>query len=375
MPEPVGHAKHSLIGESIAQYVIQQELARGGMGVVYLAQHAQLGQRAAVKVLAAELLDDPNHKQFVARFFDEARAITRLKHPNIVKIFDLGQLPSGIVYILMEFLDGEPLVRLLDRYCVRGGMPVGVAVSIAQQLASAMSEAHRNAVLHRDLKPANVIVVSAPETEAGVRPIVIDFGLARMLDSPYRRTKTGTVMGTPLYMSPEQCMGEDVDDKSDVYSLGTMLYEMLCGHAPFEGAGPQIFYRKATEDPPSIQEQKPDLPPALCLLVAQMIQHDRAQRLSMQAVGKQLRRLELDLRTSQRGSAESVPHAATLLSPTVSPPNAGSRADAATIVTRGKSTVPAKQVAEHFDWSKFRRFLVPTFVALAALVAWLLLRS
>ena len=366
-----------LRGQQVAQYVIQEELARGGMGVVYLARHNQLEQRAVVKVLSEELLADPQHKQFVARFFDEARAITRLKHPNIVKIFDLGEMPNGVVYILMEFLDGESLLQLLDRYGVRGGMPVGVALSIAQQLASAMAEAHRNSVLHRDLKPANVIVVPDVDGDAGVRPILIDFGLARMLDSPYRRTKTGTVMGTPLYMSPEQCMGEDVDDRTDVYSLGCMLYEMLCGHAPFDNAGPQIFFRKASAEPPPLQSEKPDLPAAVCNLVNTMLRRERAQRPAMQAVAKQIKQIQGSVQVNDGQAPEIVaPFAKTLLAPLVAPPAKG--ADAATVVTPPRPAADsdaANAGSRAVTLPPLARYAVPLALAAVALLAWLLLRG
>lgn len=367
----------SLIGQQVAQYVIQRELAKGGMGVVYLAKHSKLEQRAAVKVLSDDLAIDPEHKQFVARFFDEARAITRLKHPNIVKIFDLGQLPNGTVYILMEFLEGESLLQLLDRYGVRGGMPVGVAVSIAQQLASAMAEAHRNSVLHRDLKPANVIVVPDSDGDAGVRPILIDFGLARMLDSPYRRTKTGTVMGTPLYMSPEQCLGEECDDRTDVYSLGSMLFEMLCGHAPFEGSGQQIFFRKASTDAPSLESQKPELPGPVCSLVNAMIQRDRKQRPSMQSVAKQLRQLLGAIHPKEDQALDTVvPFAKTLLAPVVAAPTPVRGSDAATLVSPQRPTAPLPaQSIPTAPSVQMRKLVFPIILAFVAIAAWLLFRS
>lgn len=367
----------SLIGQQVAQYVIQRELAKGGMGVVYLAKHSKLDQRAAVKVLSDDLAADPEHKQFVARFFDEARAITRLKHPNIVKIFDLGQLPNGTVYILMEFLEGESLLQLLDRYGVRGGMPVGVAMSIAQQLASAMAEAHRNSVLHRDLKPANVIVIPDSDGDAGVRPILIDFGLARMLDSPYRRTKTGTVMGTPLYMSPEQCMGEECDDRTDVYSLGSMLFEMLCGHAPFEGSGQQIFFRKASTDAPPLVSQKPELPGAVCSLVNAMIQRDRKQRPSMQSVAKQLRQLLAAIHPKEDQALDTVvPFAKTLLAPVVAAPTPVREADAPTLVSPQRPTAPLPaQSIPTAPSVQVRKFVFPIILVFVALAAWLLFRG
>jgi len=307
--QPQGAAR-SLIGQRIGRYVVQRELARGGMGVVYEATHEELGQRAAVKVLSEELQKDPNYRQFVARFFDEAKAITRIQHTGIVKIYDQGQLPDGTVFILMEFLEGEPLSRIVEHYGTQGGLPAVHAVGICRQLAASIAEAHKKSILHRDLKPGNVIMVSDSESAIGLRPVLIDFGIARLLDSPYRRTQAGTIMGTPLYMSPEQCRGEDVDDRSDVYALGTILYEMLCGHPPFDGAESNILVRKAMEPPPPLQREKEGLPEELYRLVGQLIHPERNQRPAMSVVVMRLKQLESDLLAATQAAPAAKLHAA-----------------------------------------------------------------
>ena len=209
-------------------------IGEGGMGVVYRAEHTLLGRKAAIKVLRSEI-----SQELVERFFNEARAATAVKHPGIVEIYDFGHHGDGSAYIVMELLEGESLRDRLDREeCI----PWTRAVTIAKQVASALGAAHELGVVHRDLKPDNVYLVVDPDVVGGERAKVLDFGIAKLADDTgvanVFRTRTGSLIGTPVYMSPEQCRGAgEVDERTDIYSLGCVLYQMVCGRPPFVGAG------------------------------------------------------------------------------------------------------------------------------------------
>jgi len=226
------------------------------MGTVYLALHPIMGRKAAVKVLKPELARD---ESLVARFFNEARAANAIRHPNIIDIIDVGMLPEdNVPYMLMEFLEGESLSARLER--VRP-LDVGQAVEIASQTASALAAAHSKGIVHRDLKPDNLFLVPDEMVGAGERVKVLDFGIAKLRDDmrgSSMKTRTGAIMGTAAYMSPEQCQGliERIDHRTDIYALGIILYEMLCGAPPFisEGFGDIIIMHVMKEpDPPHLK--------------------------------------------------------------------------------------------------------------------------
>src|SRR5262245_37966140 len=218
------------------------------MGAVYLAEHALIGRRAAIKVLLPEL---SLRREIVDRFFNEARATTSISDPGIVQIFDFGFHTDNSAFIVMEFLEGEPLDLRLK---LTGILPVGDAVRTTRQAAGSLAAAHARQIVHRDLKPDNIFMVRDPEAMGGERPKILDFGIAKLSsDEPGRmRTRTGAVMGTPVYMSPEQCRGAGkVDHRSDIYSLGCVLYHLIAGRPPFdyEGMG-EIFSAHMHEPPP-----------------------------------------------------------------------------------------------------------------------------
>ncbi len=203
----------------IGAYRIQKRIGEGGMGSVWLAEHTMLGRRAAIKVLHPEFSTKP---EIVTRFFNEARAATAIAAPGIVQIFDFGHHTDGSAYIVMELLDGEPLDQRLARL---GALAVPDALRIMRQVASALGAAHARGIVHRDVKPENIFIVRDSEVASGERAKVLDFGIAKLAsDQGAVRTQTSAVMGTPLYMSPEQCRGAGhVDQRSDVYSLGCVL--------------------------------------------------------------------------------------------------------------------------------------------------------
>src|SRR5580704_11818525 len=235
------------------------------MGVVYLAQHPVIGRKVAIKLLHAVLARD---QDIVSRFFNEARAIHMIAHENIVEILDFGQTTDGQPYFIMEFLEGEALSDAV----ARGPMTPEEVEAIGTQMCKALWAAHAKGIVHRDLKPHNVHMVPRPD---GAGPLVkiLDFGVAKILASPDGaqsvKTRTGSLMGTPLYMSPEQCKGAGtLDHRTDIYSLGVMLFEMLAGRPPFvaEGVG-ELFAKHMLEEAPQLTDFAPNTPPHMAAAV------------------------------------------------------------------------------------------------------------
>jgi len=240
-----------MIGETFGNYRVTELIGEGGMGVVYLAEHPAIGRRAAVKILRPGLTDNP---EILKRFFNEARAANAIRHPGIVEVFDCGTLASGVSYIVMELLEGENLAARLRRV---GRMRHPEARRIAAQTASALAAAHAAGIVHRDLKPDNLYLVPDDRDSSLEMIKVLDFGIAKLGQQGSNvssvRTRTGSVMGTPAYMSPEQCRGtREIDHRTDIYALGVILFEMLCGRAPFvsEGFGEMVHLHISAPPPP-----------------------------------------------------------------------------------------------------------------------------
>ena len=260
------------VGEVVGSYRITGKLGSGGMGAVYLAKHTLIGREAAIKVLLPELCGD---ESIVARFFNEARTTTAIKHPGIVEIYDFGYARDGSAYLVMERLEGEPLGARLKRV---GRIPVDQALSIARQISGALMAAHRIGVVHRDLKPDNVYIVSDSEVQGGERAKILDFGIAKLRDKGESfsafQTQEGTVMGAPTYMAPEQVAGADkVDHRADQYSVGCILFEMICGRPPFEGrAYGEVMAKQVREPPPRPSSIEPSVPPEIDALILKMLE-------------------------------------------------------------------------------------------------------
>ena len=243
----------------LGRYQVEKELGKGAMGVVYLGKDPKIGRVVAIKTLAlsqefeGEALTDARE-----RFFREAETAGRLQHQNIVTIFDAGE-EHDLAFIAMEFLKGKDL---LDFCNAKSLLPIPTVLSIVERIAQALAYAHRQNVVHRDIKPANIMYEPLSDTVK-----VTDFGIARITDSS--RTRTGMVLGTPSFMSPEQIAGKKVDGRSDLYSLGVMLFQMLSGTLPFRGDSmAQLMYKIANEAAPDIRVYRADVHESLALLVA-----------------------------------------------------------------------------------------------------------
>jgi serine/threonine-protein kinase len=252
------------------------------MSLVFEAEHTRLGQRAAIKVLREEHARNP---ALVERFEREGRAISRLKSPHVVRVIDVDSTPAGAPYLVMELLEGSDLSGELAH---RGPFPVAEAVEYVVQACRALAEAHHRGIIHRDIKPANLFL--AREGAARVLK-VIDFGIARDLPGgEVRLTQTETVMGTPLYMAPEQFRGvRDVDARADVWALGATLYELLAGKPPFFGTAVTIGVSILSDQPVPLESLRPDVPPALAAVVARTLEKDRDRRYaSASALGEAL---------------------------------------------------------------------------------------
>jgi eukaryotic-like serine/threonine-protein kinase len=235
------------------RYRIQRKLGAGGMADVYLAEDQELGRRVAIKILNGRHANDA---QFIERFRREAKNAAALNHPNIVSIYDRGNA-EDTYYIAMEFLDGRTLKELIVS---RGAAPVNVAIEYARQILSALRFAHRHGIVHRDIKPHNVLV----DSEGRVK--VTDFGIARAGTS--QMTETGSIVGTAQYLSPEQARGGEVDQRSDLYSLGIVLYELLTGKTPFDGDTPvEIAMKHLSNAPKPPSTLRADIPPELDMVV------------------------------------------------------------------------------------------------------------
>lgn len=249
----------------IGQYKILRTLGAGGMGTVYLGEHILLGRRAAIKTLLPTL---SSQREIVDRFFNEARAISAISDPGVVQVFDFGYHVDGTAYIVMEFLEGESLSARLDRL---GKLPLLDALRITRQIAGSLAAAHARSIVHRDLKPGNVFMIRDSEAQGGERTKILDFGICKLGDqsSDGTSTQTGQMLGTPVYMSPEQCRGAGhVDHRSDIYSVGCALFHMLTGRPPFdcESAG-EFIAAHLKEEPPKPGDIEPTIPRAVDALV------------------------------------------------------------------------------------------------------------
>jgi eukaryotic-like serine/threonine-protein kinase len=262
-------------GAQVGAYRVVRKLGAGGMGTVWLAEHATLRRRAAIKLL------HPEHSrslEVVTRFFNEARAVATVSDPGIVRLFGLGHHRDGRAYVAMEMLDGEPLDRRLAR---RGALALPEALRIVRQVASTLGAAHARGIVHRNLKPANVFLVRDRTAAGGERARVLDFGIPKLLgERPSARELPEAARGALLYMSPEQCGGTSrVDRRSDVYALGCLLFTLVVGHPPFgsEG-GDDVILRHLRDPAPAPSRLRPEIPPEIDRIVLRCLAKEPASR-------------------------------------------------------------------------------------------------
>ena len=271
------------VGQTLeGKYKIIREIGRGAMGVVYQGLHIALDRRVAVKTLRQEMSNDAD---LATRFEREARAASAIGHPHIIDVFDLGRTPDGLLFMVMEFLDGVPLTTLLQQSPL---LPMPLAVNLMTQVLGGLSAAHKHGIVHRDLKPDNIFVINTEDRPNFVK--IVDFGIAKKLSarqpgraSPaaMRGTMVGTVMGTPLYMSPEQAIGqvEKIDHRTDIFAAGVVLYEMLCGRTPFYAEGYAAILGAILEGKyPPPRTLRPDIPAAIEAAIVRALDRDIEKR-------------------------------------------------------------------------------------------------
>lgn len=348
-------------GTQIGAYRVGTLLGKGGMGAVYEATHSEINRKVAVKVLHARFAEK---SEFKARFTNEAKIANLVEHPGLVQIFDYGQLPDGAAYLVMEYLKGETLGARIKR--CGGILPSRDALRLAHLIADSLEAAHSKGVLHRDLKPDNVMIVPDRNVPGGERTKLLDFGIAKLADGTDAapiQTETGAIMGTPPYMSPEQCRGlRDLDGRTDVYSFGAMLYVMLSGKPPFQGTQMEVITKHLMEVPPPLESMAPNVSPRLAALALRMLAKDKASRPSMHEVVS-----ELETMLDYRPVPKSVPEKSLAESDTVAlPPER---------VSTVPGTVPPTEVRTAVSASPSRKpLLVPVgATALAVLLAAILL--
>ncbi|HYC50622.1 MAG TPA: serine/threonine-protein kinase, partial [Gemmatimonadaceae bacterium] len=264
-------AAADLVGSIIAdRYHVLKKLGEGGMGTVYLAEHVKMGRKSAVKVMNPGMVNDADA---ISRFNREAANASKISHTNVASVYDFGETSDGLIYLAMEFVEGPALTKVIEQ---SGALAPIRAADITRQAAEALAVAHDMGIVHRDLKPDNIMIANNRDGSDCVK--VVDFGIAKAANNEAQKvTKTGLVVGTPEYMSPEQLAGDKLDGRSDIYSLALVSFAMMTGKLPFPGETVQeSMIARLTDEPKKLSEMKADIswPPAVQLVMDKALQRD-----------------------------------------------------------------------------------------------------
>jgi serine/threonine protein kinase len=262
--DPVDELRDRLARTLAGRYEIITLLGRGGMAVVFLAQDLMLERQVAIKVLPPEMSRDP---MLIPRFQQEAKTAAKLDHPNIIPIYRV-ESEGGLDYFVMKYVTGRSLEQLLDE----GPIAIDLARRVLREAALALGHAHKRKVVHRDVKPANIML------EEDGRVVLTDFGISKAAQGASQLTGTGTIIGTPHYMAPEQAKGLEVDGRADQYSLGVVGHQILTGKQPFDGSAHSILYKHVFEPPPAVLNLRPDVPRDLCAALERALAKEPEQR-------------------------------------------------------------------------------------------------
>ena len=324
-----GPKKDRLIGQTLGEFKILQLIGAGGMGRVYLAEQAGLERQVAVKVLPQQIVED---EAAIERFQREAKVVAKLTHPNIAQVYSIGS-EEDIHYVAMELVSGGDVAGMIKE---RGRVPIDEAATIIRQALMGVGSAHAEGIIHRDLKPQNLMV-----TAHGIVK-VMDFGLARALSADSSLTASGAVLGTPLYMSPEQAEGKKVDLRTDIYALGATLYHMICGRPPFQGDTPlSTLLKHLTEPLPSPRDLDPDLPEPVCAIIHKMMAKQPEERYQT------CEEVLTDLDAFREASGEQTTHPIRPIRPISPMPPSGPEADS---IDLDAATSPARSYGDRTTW-------------------------
>ena len=330
------NATGDLVGSIIAdRYRVTKKLGEGGMGTVYLAEHVKMGRKSAVKVMNPGMVNDADA---ISRFNREAANASRINHPNVAAVYDFGETKEGLIYLAMEFIEGPSLTSVIEK---EGSLSPPRAAEITRQAGEALAVAHDMGIVHRDLKPDNIMLAKARDGSDVVK--IVDFGIAKAAEAENQKvTKTGLVVGTPEYMSPEQLAGEKLDGRSDTYSLALVSFAMMTGQLPFPGETAQeSMIKRLTDAPKQLTEMMPSVswPAEVQAVMDKALERDVANR--YQTASDFGRALSQAVQTMPRGRAS----AATAVIDRVSTPGAKSPTAAAPAAApSGGKTVPQTRV-------------------------------
>jgi len=356
------NAAGDLVGSIIAdRYHVLKKLGEGGMGTVYLAEHVKMGRKSAVKVMNPGMTSDADA---ISRFNREASNASKISHPNVCAVYDFGETSDGVIYLAMEFIEGPSLTKVI---AAAGALPPIRAADITRQTAAALAVAHDMGIVHRDLKPDNIMIAKNRDGSDCVK--VVDFGIAKAANNEAQKvTKTGLVVGTPEYMSPEQLAGDKLDGRSDTYSLGLVAFNMLTGKLPFPADTVQeSMIMRLTDRPRQLAEMKPDVewPARVQEVLDKALERDLGMRYqNAMEFGEDLyRAVTGGMRPS--GATKAITAMQTPVSPPVAPAG-GTKPVPATRVNTATPSQPAQAISAPPATRPISR--APMVAALAAIV-------